>query len=41
MGYGYRTYESSTAGSIDPLSGRRYDLADTVRTYPRGSPPRA
>ncbi|HEY5435545.1 MAG TPA: glycosyl hydrolase family 18 protein, partial [Candidatus Limnocylindrales bacterium] len=33
MGYDYRTSSSSTAGSIDPLSGTGYDLADTVRAY--------
>ena len=33
MGYDYRTAGSSTAGSIDPLSGPRYDLTDTVRAY--------
>ena len=33
MGYDYRTGGSATAGSIDPLSGRKYDLADTVRAY--------
>jgi len=33
MGYDYRTSSSSTAGSIDPLSGPKYDLADTVRSY--------
>ena len=33
MGYDYRTAGSSTAGSIDPLSGPKYDLTDTVRTY--------
>ncbi len=33
MGYDYRTSGSATAGSIDPLSGPKYDLADTVRAY--------
>ncbi len=33
MGYDYRTASSSTAGSVDPLSGPTYDLADTVRAY--------
>ena len=33
MGYDYRTAGSATSGSIDPLSGRKYDLADTVRAY--------
>jgi flagellar hook assembly protein FlgD len=33
MGYDYRTAGSSYAGSIDPLAGPAYDLADTVRTY--------
>jgi spore germination protein YaaH/flagellar hook assembly protein FlgD len=33
MGYDYRTSSSGTAGSIDPLSGPGYDLADTVRSY--------
>ncbi|OGO56206.1 MAG: hypothetical protein A2V85_07630 [Chloroflexi bacterium RBG_16_72_14] len=33
MGYDYRTAGSARAGSIDPLSGSTYDLADTVRAY--------
>ena len=33
MGYDYRTASSATAGSVDPLSGPKYDLADTVRAY--------
>ncbi len=33
MGYDYRTASSSTSGSVDPLSGPTYDLADTVRQY--------
>jgi spore germination protein YaaH/flagellar hook assembly protein FlgD len=33
MGYDYRTSGSSSAGSIDPLSGPKYDLTDTVRAY--------
>ena len=33
MGYDYRTSGSSSSGSIDPLSGRTYDLTDTVRAY--------
>ncbi|HKF86127.1 MAG TPA: FlgD immunoglobulin-like domain containing protein [Candidatus Limnocylindrales bacterium] len=33
MGYDYRTGSSSSAGSISPLSGPGYDLADTVRAY--------
>ncbi len=33
MGYDYRTSGSSYAGSIDPLAGPAYDLADTVRAY--------
>ena len=33
MGYDYRTASSANAGSIDPLSGGGYDLADTVRSY--------
>lgn len=33
MGYDYRTSSSSTSGSIDPLSGPGYDLADTIREY--------
>ncbi len=33
MGYDYRTSGSRTAGSVDPLSGPKYDLADTVRAY--------
>ncbi len=33
MGYDYRTAGSAGAGSIDPLSGPKYDLTDTVRAY--------
>ncbi len=33
MGYDYRTSGSSTAGSISPLAGPRYDLTDTVDAY--------
>jgi spore germination protein YaaH/flagellar hook assembly protein FlgD len=33
MGYDYRTAGSNYAGSIDPLAGPAYDLADTVRAY--------
>jgi spore germination protein YaaH/flagellar hook assembly protein FlgD len=33
MGYDYRTDSASSSGSVDPLSGPRYDLADTVRQY--------
>jgi spore germination protein YaaH/flagellar hook assembly protein FlgD len=33
MGYDYRSGGSGSSGSIDPLSGRSYDLADTVRAY--------
>jgi spore germination protein YaaH len=33
MGYDYRTDGSSNAGSIDPLAGPKYDLADTVKAY--------
>jgi spore germination protein YaaH/flagellar hook assembly protein FlgD len=33
MGYDYRTDGASTSGSVDPLSGPTYDLADTVRQY--------
>ena len=33
MGYDYRTSGSGIAGSIDPLSGPKYDLTDTVRAY--------
>ncbi len=33
MGYDYRTASSATAGSIDPLSGGKYDLTDTIRAY--------
>jgi spore germination protein YaaH/flagellar hook assembly protein FlgD len=33
MGYDYRTAGSAGAGSVDPLSGPRYDLTDTVRAY--------
>jgi spore germination protein YaaH/flagellar hook assembly protein FlgD len=38
MGYDYRIGSSSTAGSISPLSGSGYDLADTVRAYKRRVP---
>ena len=41
MGYDYRTAGSSTAGSIDPLSGPSYDLArHRPRVHRRGSPRR-
>ncbi|MEO5705376.1 MAG: glycosyl hydrolase family 18 protein [Candidatus Limnocylindrales bacterium] len=33
MGYDYRTAGSSTAGSISPLTGPRYDLNDTINAY--------
>jgi spore germination protein YaaH len=33
MGYDYRTAGSNYAGSIDPLAGPVYDLADTVHAY--------
>ena len=33
MGYDYRTASSNYAGSIDPLAGPAYDLADTVRSF--------
>ncbi|MFL5725957.1 MAG: glycosyl hydrolase family 18 protein [Chloroflexota bacterium] len=33
MGYDYRTAGATYAGSIDPLSGPAYDLADTVNAY--------
>ncbi len=33
MGYDYRTSGSGSSGSVDPLSGRSYDLTDTVRAY--------
>jgi spore germination protein YaaH/flagellar hook assembly protein FlgD len=33
MGYDYRTSSATYAGSIDPLSGPAYDLADTVRAF--------
>ena len=33
MGYDYRTAGADHAGSIDPLAGPAYDLADTVRAY--------
>ncbi len=33
MGYDYRTAGANNAGSIDPLAGPAYDLADTVRAY--------
>ena len=38
MGYDFRIGSSSTAGSISPLSGSGYDLADTVRAYKRRVP---
>ncbi len=33
MGYDYRTSGSSYTGSIDPLAGPAYDLADTIAAY--------
>ena len=33
MGYDYRTSGASTAGSISPLAGPRYDLTDTIDAY--------
>ena len=33
MGYDYRTAGSAYAGSIDPLAGPGYDLADTIAAY--------
>jgi spore germination protein YaaH/flagellar hook assembly protein FlgD len=33
MGYDYRGSGASTAGSIDPLNGSGYTLADTIRAY--------
>jgi spore germination protein YaaH/flagellar hook assembly protein FlgD len=33
MGYDYRGASSSTAGSIAPLGGPRYDITDTVSAY--------
>jgi len=33
MGYDYRTASAAKAGSIAPLDGTRYDLADTVDAY--------
>jgi spore germination protein YaaH len=33
MGYDYRIASSSSAGSVDPLAGPVYDLADTVAAY--------
>ncbi len=33
MGYDYRTAGASSAGSIDPLAGPRYDLTETVQAY--------
>jgi spore germination protein YaaH len=33
MGYDYRTDSATTAGSISPLTGPRYDLTDTVKAY--------
>jgi spore germination protein YaaH/flagellar hook assembly protein FlgD len=38
MGYDFRIGNSSTAGSISPLSGSGYDLGDTVRAYKRRVP---
>ena len=38
MGYDFRIGSSSRAGSISPLSGSGYDLADTVRAYKRRVP---
>ena len=35
MGYDYRDAGSSVAGSIAPIGGPIYDLADTVRRLPR------
>jgi len=39
MGYDYRTATSNYAGSIDPLAGPAYDLADTVRSFAGRVPP--
>ena len=33
MGYDYRTANAANAGSIAPLSGPEYDLAETVRAF--------
>jgi len=33
MGYDYRGSTSGRAGSVDPLTGPRYDLTDTVEAY--------
>ena len=33
MGYDYRTAGSSPVGSIAPIGGPRYDIADTIRAY--------
>ena len=33
MGYDYRTGSSTTAGSIDPLTGPTYDITDTLVAY--------
>ena len=33
MGYDYRTSGSSPVGSIAPIGGPRYDVADTIRAY--------
>jgi spore germination protein YaaH/flagellar hook assembly protein FlgD len=38
MGYDYRIGSASRSGSISPLSGPGYDLADTVRAYKRRVP---
>ena len=33
MGYDYRTASANHAGSVDPLGGPAYDLAETVQAY--------
>jgi spore germination protein YaaH len=39
MGYDYRTAGSSPVGSIAPIGGARYDVADTIRAYAARIPP--
>jgi spore germination protein YaaH len=39
MGYDYRTDGAAYAGSIDPLTGPKYDLTDTVKAYLAKVPP--
>jgi spore germination protein YaaH len=39
MGYDYRTAAASVAGSISPLAGPAYDLADTIKAFTALVPP--